>query len=567
MGILGADVIVESFLEHGLCRVFTYPGGTLAPIFEACIKHNIDIFCARHEQGSGYAALAIARLTRIPQVVMVTSGPGVTNLITCIADAFFDSVPLVVITGQVGTADLTCGRKVRQCGFQQVDTIAITKSITKGVFQPLSSGELRSVMSDAFALASDGRPGPVVVDMPMDVQRAQQDTTMVPARKPAAVPERPPSGSIEKASQWLLEAKRPVILAGQGVLMADACKELRDLALSMGIPVVMSLLGLGSFPSNEPLALGFVGHTGNLYAANALQHADYVLIVGARLDLRQTGTLTDQFVPKGRKVRIDIDPDELLYPRIQVDLSINADAKQTLRDIREALPANAELDIEPWRRQVGEWKSQYRLSYERNRSTIKPQHIIEATNELTKDRSTVVVSGVGSHQQWTARHFSFDYPNRAWLTSGGHGAMGFDLPTAIGAHLARPNDLILCLVGDGSLQMNIQELKTVEETGGAIKIVVLDNSRLAMVSQFQLLTWKSDPVTGSKKNPDFAAIARAYGIRAWTLKDTQAIHSTIQAALDHKGPALVHCLVDHGEDVVPMLLAGQALDRMWPNEG
>src|SRR5208337_1560911 len=184
MGILGADVIVESFLEHGLCRVFTYPGGTLAPIFEACIKHNIDIFCARHEQGSGYAALAIARLTRIPQVVMVTSGPGVTNLITCIADAFFDSVPLVVITGQIGTADLTCGRNVRQCGFQQVDTIAITKSITKGVFQPLSSGELRSVMSDAFALASDGRPGPVVVDIPMDVQRAQQHTTILPARKP-----------------------------------------------------------------------------------------------------------------------------------------------------------------------------------------------------------------------------------------------------------------------------------------------------------------------------------------------------------------------------------------------
>lgn len=566
MGILGADVIVESFLEHGLRRIFTYPGGTLAPIFEACIKHNIDIFCARHEQGSGYAALAIARLTRRPQVVMVTSGPGVTNLVTCIADAFFDSVPLVVITGQVGTADLTCGRKVRQCGFQQVDTVAITKSITKGVFQPLSSGELRSVMSDAFALASDGRPGPVVVDMPMDVQRAQQDTTILPARKPTSVLEPPPSSSIKKASQWLLEAKRPVILSGQGVLMADACKELRELALTMGIPVVMSLLGLGSFPSDEPLALGFVGHTGNLYAAHALQHADYVLIVGARLDLRQTGTLTDQFVPKGRKVRIDIDPDELLYSRIQVDLNIHADAKQTLRDILGALHTSTELDIEPWRRQVREWKSQYRLSYECEGPIIKPQHIIEATNELTKGRSTVVVSGVGSHQQWTARHFSFDYPNRAWLTSGGHGAMGFDLPAAIGAHLARPNDLVLCLVGDGSLQMNIQELKTAQETGGPIKIIVLDNSRLAMVSQFQLLTWKSDPVTGSKNNPDFAAVARAYGIKAWTLKDPHEIYSTIQAALVHQGPALVHCLVDSREDVVPMLLAGQALDRMWTNE-
>lgn len=564
--MLGADLIAESFLQHGLKRVFTYPGGTLAPIFEACSKHGIDLFCGRHEQGAGYAALSMARLTRIPQVMMVTSGPGVTNLITCIADAFFDSVPLVVITGQVGTADLTSGRKVRQCGFQQVDTSALTSSITKKVFQPLSPAELPRVMEEAFSLAVNGRAGPVVVDMPMDVQRSEIPEMVWHISKQMPQPVHPRQDALQQAARWLRQANRPVIFSGQGVLMANACDELRELACSRGIPVVMSLLGLGAFPSDEALSLGFVGHTGNRYAANALYHADCVLVVGARLDLRQTGTLTDRFVPQGKIIRIDIDESELEYPRIKADISMHADAKTALRVLCDTLRDQTGSDLEPWREKVLNWKSQHRLSYVQEGASVKPQHVIETINQLTRGRRTIAVSGVGSHQQWVARHFSFDHPSRAWLTSGGHGAMGFDLPASIGAQLARPHDLVLCLVGDGSLQMNIQELKTVEENALPIKIIVLDNRRLAMVSQFQLLNWQSDPVTGSRNNPDFACIARAYGIRAWTVKAPQEVSPTIQAALDHQGPALLHCLVDHKEDVTPMLLPGQTLDRMWPDE-
>jgi len=562
----GADAIAETFIRHNLKRIYTFPGGTIAPVLDAANKRNIEIFCAYHEQGAGYAALAAARLTRKPQVVMVTSGPGVTNLATVVADAYFDSTPLVAITGQVGTGDITSGRQVRQSGFQQVDAISLMNPITKATFMPLSIGDLPPMLEEAFYVAAEGRQGPVVIDLPMDVQREKLSENFHSIPHKMLRPIGPALEVIEKAAEWIAAAKKPVIFAGQGVLIAEACTELRQLAESLGIPVVMSLLGLGAFPTDNPLSLGFVGHTGNQYAGCAIHESDLVVAVGVRLDVRQTGSCAEQFVSNGRVVRIDLDQNELKYPRVRTDLKIHSDARLALSKLSDALKDKPLTDISKWRVQVEKFRTDFPLTYNLQDPLVKPQHIIESVNELTKQQQVVVVSGVGFHQQWVARHFDFDFSKRVWLTSGGHGAMGYDLPTAIGAQLERPDDLVLCFVGDGSLQINIQELQSAVVYNTPVKIFVLDNCRLGMVSQFQLLNWDSDPTTGNKTNPDFVAIARAYGIKAYTIRKQEDVASIAAEAIAHEGPVLIHCLVDYNEDVSPMLLPGQPMNKMWPYE-
>ncbi len=562
--MLGSELIAELFSRKGIRRVFTFPGGTIGPLFDSLVKRDIELFCSRHEQGAGYAALAAARLTNTPQVVMVTSGPGVTNLVSCIADAWFDSTPLIAITGQVGTGDLTSGRAVRQTGFQQIDTCALMKPIAKAVFLPMSPVELPAIMEKAFTLAAEGRPGPVVIDLPMDVQRGSLEWIFsgdFPKSPP--LPE-PAVENLGVVAEWLAHASRPVILAGQGVILAKACAEVRQLAAWGQIPVAMSLLGLGIIPTNSPHALGFVGHTGNQYANRAVHEADLLLVVGARLDVRQTGTRTDRFVPDGKVIRIDIDAAELDFPRVKSHLDVYADAKLALRQLLAELTAKARPDLNGWHSTIRGWKRQFALNYSHDDGALKPQMVIETVNRLTAGEDVIVVSGVGSHQQWTARHFDFDLPARAWLTSGGHGTMGYDLPTAIGAQLAFPERTVLCFVGDGSLQMNIQELQTAIQYHTPVKIFVLDNHRLAIVSQFQLLNWKSDPTTGNKINPDFVAIGRAYGFTCFRLDKSEDSEAVIAAALAEPGPVLVHCLIDPNEDVTPMLLAGQTMDAMWP---
>ncbi|MBI5827508.1 MAG: thiamine pyrophosphate-binding protein [Deltaproteobacteria bacterium] len=560
----GASVIARILKKHGIDRVFTFPGGTIAPVFEELGKVGIEIVCARHEQGAGYMALAIARLTRTPQVVMVTSGPGATNLATVVADAYFDSTPLIAITGQVGTVDLKSGRQVRQVGFQQVDTVSMMAPVSKAAFQPESPEDLCVVMEEAIAISIAGRPGPVVVDLPMNVQRGTVKGPLRPrARVASANPAIDPK-TIEEAARLISEASRPVIFAGNGVLLSGAVEELRRLSYGRNIPVVMSLLSLGAMPSGSPLSLGFIGHTGNQYAGCAVHNADLLLIVGARLDVRQTGTLTDRFMKEGKVVRIDLDTSELDHPRVGAHINIHADAREALTAILKALEPRPIKDLSAWIERIEGWKREFPLAYERSSRVLKPQQVIETVSRLTSGRKAIVTSGVGSHQQWAARHFDFDFPERVWLTSAGHGAMGYDLPSAIGAQLANPDALVICFAGDGSIQMNIQELQTIVDYSTPVKIFVLDNSRLALVSQFQLFNWKTDPTTGNKKNPDFAAIAKAYGIRSFTVRRPRDLEATAKAALDHKGPALVNCIVDYKEDISPMLLAGQTIDRMWP---
>lgn len=562
--MLGSEVLTEILVRRGIKRVYTFPGGTVAPTYDAISRRNIDIFCARHEQGAGYAALAAARLTRSPEVVIVTSGPGVTNLVTVIADAYFDSTPLVALTGQVPTSDLQSGRQVRQCGFQQVDTISLMKPITKSCFLPLSPADLTTMLEEAFTVAAEGRPGPVVVDLPLDVQSGSFEGNLDTAFRRPMPPPPPDPALIAQVAEWLIDAQRPVILAGQGVLLSGACVKLRRLVEGWGIPVAMSLLGLGAFPTQSALALGFPGHAGNQVAGRAIHEADLLLVIGARLDVRQTGTRTDQFVPNGKVVRIDVDAGELEHSRVRSDLQIHSDAALALDQLLQALQGQPIPDFTKWRTQIEEWKERFSLGYSRHDTLIKPQYVIETVNQLTAGQRVVVVSGVGAHQQWTARHFDFNFPDRAWLTSGGHGAMGYDLPTAMGAQMIRPDDLVVCFVGDGSLQINIQELQSIVMYDLPVKIFVLDNRRLAMVSQFQLLNWGSDPTTGHKTNPDFAAIARAYGMQAYTVAKPEEVRTVVAKALAHDGPVLVHCHTDYSEDVVPMLLAGQTMDKMWP---
>ncbi len=560
---IGAEVIVDAFVRHGCECLYVYPGGTIAPILDDAKKRGLDIFCGRHEQGAGYAALAVSRLRLRPQVVMVTSGPGVTNLISAVADAYYDNTPLIVITGQVGTGDLKRDLPIRQRGFQETDSCALMASITKAQFLVEHQDDLARVMEQAFHIAGSGRFGPVLIDMPMNVQRGELSAVaVVPAM--SKDDQADDLAGVAELAQWLSEAQRPVIIAGQGVLLSQSHELLRELATTYGIPVSHSLLGLGAMPSDSELALGFHGHTGNQYAGKAIQNSDLVLTIGSRLDVRQSGNQFDRFAPGARIVRIDLDANEAKHGRVRTNLLINADAKAALAALLPALKKMQLPQWSAWRQQIDGWRQEYALTYNKQ-GRLKPQLVVETADRLSRDKRVICLTGVGSHQHWVARHFSFDYPQRTLLTSGGHGTMGYDLPSAVGAQLNDKEALVICIVGDGSFQMNMQELGAVAERNLPLKIIVLDNHRLGIVSQFQNFNWQDDPTTGNKWNPDFAAIARGYGIRAFTVNESGDVEATLQAAFAHNGPALIHCVIDEEEDISPMLLAGQTLDGMWPH--
>ena len=558
----GADLVLDAFLRHQVKHVFIYPGGTIAPILDRIEKRSkIEIVCPRTEQGAGYAALAYARMTGETAVFMVTSGPGVTNAVTPIADAYYDNIPLVVITGQVGTSDMRGDLPVRQRGFQEVDTVELMKPITKRAILVRDIRELPDVLEQAFFLARSGRCGPVVVDLPMNVQRATTSDWRVPTKRTDVQPF-VPADKIETLAQWIAGATRPVILAGGGVIAAKAGPELRSLADACRIPVTMSMPGMGAYPSQAPLSLGLCGYAGSQYANMAMYKCDLLIGVGTTFHLRQTGSLPDKTVEKGRIARIDLDVNELRHSRVPLDLEINCDAKAALAALQRALAGKPAPNTTDWLNRIEGWKATYPLVPGKPGKLPKPQTVIEAVNRTVRDGKVIVATGVGQHQVWVPRHFDFDAPNRALLTSSGHGTMGFDLPAAIGAKIAHPDASVICIVGDGSLQMNIQELATIVERNLDIKIVVLDNHALSIVAQFQRQNWKSHPATGDKYNPDFAAIALAYGIAGVSIASGEDLAAKLGPALKHRGPVLIHCQVDPQEDLLPMLLGGRTLDDM-----
>ena len=568
--MLGAEVIAKTMKTQGVRRVYVFPGGTIAPLLDALLNEGIEIFCARNEQGAGYAAIGASKISGRTQVVMVTSGPGVTNLLTPIADAYYDSAPILAITGQVGTKDINYDRKVRQTGFQETDTVNIFKPVTKDSRIVYLEAGLGQKISDAFLLTREGRPGPVLIDLPMDVQRGEVETGPGNIQSPisATSPSSQSSSKdqIREVFESLSKSKRPLILAGNGVYISRSVDLFRAFVERIGAPVITSLPAVGVLPRDDPLNFGFLGHTGEFCANLAAYYSDLLIVLGSRLDLRQTGTQLDSFRKSKRIIRVDIDPNELEFGRVQANVNVQSDLGTFLRLFLEdtSTPVRSS-DYEQWISTIGQWKSKYDSSQFFKGPGLHSRDIILGVDELTIDRNVVVSSGVGAHQQFVARYFSFDHPKRIWMTSAGHGTMGFDIPTNMGAVLESDKKILgIVFVGDGSFQMNIQELATIEEFDLPMKIFVLDNNRLGIVSQFQLLNWKRDPTTGKKKNPSFANIAKGYGLAGYEISDKTNLLKSLSQILENDKPAVVHCHVNYEDDVLPMLLAGQELREMHP---
>lgn len=565
--MLVAEWIAGTFREIGVSRVFLYPGGTIAPLVNACIKNGIEIEVLKNEQGACYAALALARITRRPQVVMVTSGPGVTNVVTPIADAYYDSTPLVVFTGQIGTADLKSRQAVRQRGFQEVPTVALTQSITKRSSCVMSVEDVVREVQLAFQIASTGRQGPVVIDFPMDIQRRELDDSDLPDPiAPIAVggPEGLDLTDLNEVAIAASIAERPVILLGQGALNAQAFADYEEIASVIDARVVTSFLGTGCYDTNSPRWLGYVGHTGHLAANRAVFESDFLLVLGSRLDVRQTGTVVDRFVPKGKVVWVDADSTELENPRVQTTWRFHSDVADFCSAFLKKLETRSSPADTGWADSLAVLKQdQFEDPPHQACEYIQPRPLLHALARRVQNSPTTVVTGVGCHQHWSARHLPFHPENCRLLTSGGHGTMGFDLPSAIGAAIAQPERRVLCAVGDGSFLMNIQEMAALSERSLDVKILVFNNRRLGIVSQFQLITWGGDPTTGEFGVPDLVAISRGFGVPAEQLDRPADIDTKLEWLWGHQGPALLNVMIDPEADIVPMLLAGQTMGEMW----
>lgn len=571
--MLGAEIIAKTLKSVGVNRVFLFPGGTIAPLLDAFIKEGIDYICTINEQGAGYGAIGAAKVTGFPQVVMVTSGPGVTNVLTPVTDAYYDSVPLLVFTGQVGTGDINFEKKIRQTGFQETDTIGIFNPVTKKSHILTLDEDISKTIFDSFMLTKEGRPGPVLIDLPMDVQRSEIKQEG-PNRFLTIGGSRTDNSSeyikniFSEIGELISKSMRPLILAGNGIYISDSVNEFRSFVEKYNIPVVCSMPGIGTLPSGHPLCFSFIGHTGEYFANLAAYYSDLLIVLGARLDLRQTGSEIDDFKKNKTIIRIDIDENELEFGRVKGDININMELKQFFT---EFLASNSDIPkrrYSEWIDKINAWKNVFHSSRFYQKSYLSIYDIIRTVDEVTDDKRVIVSSGVGGHQQMVARYFTFDYPRRRWLTSAGHGTMGFDVPTAIGALLSTKEDTLgIVFVGDGSFQMNIQELAIIQEYDLPIKIFILDNRRLGIVSQFQLLNWNSDPSTGNKKNPSFSKIGEAYGLKGFDIYEKREIPTVMNNVFKDLSPAVVNCHVEPSEDVLPMLLAGQKMNEMYPFKG
>lgn len=563
-----ANWVASQFSKQEVERVFVYPGGTITPLINACLAEGIAIECFKTEQGAGYAALAHARLSGKPQVLMVTSGPGVTNAITPLADAFYDSTPLILITGQIGTADLKIRRGVRQRGFQETPTVEITRPLSKRSVCLLSAEAAFTEIPEAFRLTVAGRFGPCVIDFPMDIQRREIGEAEVSSPRAALVAkaagvELDPT-VIAEIAQVGAKARRPLLLLGQGVLMSGTYLACAAIADKIDALVVTSFLGVGAFNNQDARCLGYVGHTGHLAANRAVSGCDFLLVLGSRLDVRQTGTRVDQFVPEGVVAWVDIDAEELANPRVPVRWKVESDIALFCETFLAALPSKSAAIDPVWREKLLSLKRQDIEDAPPEQSPLlQPRSVLRYLGGLMADRKTIVVTGVGCHQHWAARHLPFQPEIHRYLSSAGHGAMGYDLPTALGAAMACPEYTVLCVVGDGSLLMNIQEFATLRERRLDVKILVLNNSRLGMVSQFQLITWGTDPTTGDVPTHDFSAIARGFDIEAERLDRPSDIPEKLCWLWSRQGPALLDARIDPAADVIPMLLVGQTMAEMW----
>jgi acetolactate synthase-1/2/3 large subunit len=545
----GAQILCESLIKEGVEVIFGFPGGAVLPLYDTLAQYpQLRHILVRHEQAAAHAADAYARVTGKAGVCLATSGPGATNLVTGIANAYLDSSPVVAITGQVAT------HFIGKDAFQEIDITGITLPITKVNYLILDVRDLAKSIKEAFYVAQTGRPGPVLIDIPKDIFQQKTDYNY-PAKlslqgyKPTMFGH---PAQIKKAAEIINKAENPVIISGRGVILSRAFKEIKELAEKAQIPVVTTLLGIGSFPENHILSFGWLGMHGMAYANHAIDGADVLIAVGMRFDDRATGVVSS-FAPKAKIVHIDIDPAEI-GKNVRVNVPIVGDVKNVLQDLNKQIVQNNHI---AWLEQLDQWREEHPALEVRNCDELIPQYIIRKIYDVTKGNA-IIVTGVGQHQMWAAQYYFYDNPN-CFISSGGLGTMGFELPAAIGAKVGSPDEKVWCMAGDGGFQMTIQELATVAQEKIDIKIAIFNNGFLGMVRQWQQLFYEKNYYGTVLAGPDFVKIAEAYGIPAIRVTDKSMVVDAIETANNHKGAFLIDFVVEPEENVYPFVPPGASL--------
>lgn len=558
MKLKGAEILLKTLAEEGVDTIFGYPGGVVLDIYDEIYKTQFKHILVRHEQGAAHAADGYARASGKVGVCLVTSGPGATNTVTGIATAYMDSIPIVVFTGQVATALLGSD------AFQEADITGITRPCTKHNFIVRKVEDLARTVKDALYIARSGRPGPVLVDLPKDVSQAETEyqesgTLKTASRDPIYIPN---LEALNETLQLIKQAKKPVIMVGGGVILGKASDELRKFIEKVQIPVTHTLMGIGAFPGTDTLSLGMPGMHGTYYANMAITNCDLLLNIGGRFDDRVTGKL-DEFAPDAKIIHIDIDAASI-NKNVMVDLPIVSDSRSALQQLNKMLHENhftsPESDRKKWLDQINEWKEYAPLSYSLGEK-IKPQQVVEMLYTLTNGEA-IIATEVGQNQMWAAQFYKFNHPN-SFLSSGGLGTMGYGFPAAIGAQVARPDKTVIDIAGDGSIQMNIQELATVVNYNIPVKIAILNNGFLGMVRQWQEIFYEERySHTNISQIPDFVKLAEAYGAVGLRATKPEEVKPLIEEALNIPGPVIMDFAVDPDEGVYPMVKPGSPISDM-----
>ena len=548
----GAQILCESLIKEGGDVIFGILGGALLPLYDTLPQYpQLRHILVRHEQGAAHAADGYARVTHKAGVCIATSGPGATNLVTGIANAYMDSSPIIAIPGQVARPF------IGKDAFQETDITGITLPITKHNYLVTDAAELARTVKEAFYIAQTGRPGPVLIDLPKDVQQeevefAEPEEVDLPGYRFVS---RGHSIQIKKAVRRINKAERPLIIAGRGIVISQAYNELKELAEKAQIPVVSTLLGISSFPGDHILNFGMIGMHGLAYANMAVQNADLIIATGMRFDDRATAS-TQSFAPQARIIHVDIDPAEI-GKNIPVDIPIVGDAKNVLKAMNKQIERGEHLD---WLTQLDQWRREHPLVESGQGDELLPGYVIHQIHEITQG-DTIIVTGVGQHQMWAAQHFLYTRPN-SFISSGGLGTMGFELPAAMGAKVGQPEETVWCIAGDGGFQMTVQELGTIAQEHLAVKIAIINNGYLGMVRQWQEFFYERRYVDTKLWNPDFVKIAEAYDIPGIKVKSREEVTPAIQKAMDYPGPFLIDFVVEPEENVYPMVQPGESLSRI-----